>query len=85
MRGIAPLKKNSYNFSVIPSALRSFDYFKPERVSEICKRFGWTEITNANRKDIFIGNIKRMQMDHSYKPVFLMSFLIIWVKRGAHA
>ena len=53
---------------------RSFDYFKPERVSEICKRFGWTEITNTNRKDIFIGNIKRMQMDHSYKPVFLMSF-----------
>ena len=53
---------------------RSFDYFRPERVSEICKKYGWIEITNANRKDIFIGNIKRMQMDHSYKPVFLMSF-----------
>ena len=53
---------------------RSFDYFKPERVSEICNKYGWTEITNANRKDIFIENIKRMQMDHSYKPVFLMSF-----------
>ena len=53
---------------------RSFDYFRPEKVSEICEKFGWTKITNSNRKDIFIGNIKRMQMDHSYTPVFLMSF-----------
>ncbi len=60
---------------VIPiSEKKSFIYFEPTRVKEICSKFGWTEITNANRKDIFINNISRMQMDHSYKPVFLLSF-----------
>lgn len=60
---------------VIPiSEKKSFLYFEPDQVKTICRKFGWTEITNANRKDIFIDNISRMQMDHSYKPVFLLSF-----------
>lgn len=49
-------------------------FFKPERVKQICDEFDWTEITDDNRKDIFIENISRMQMDHSYKPVFLLAF-----------
>lgn len=60
---------------IVPvSENKSFSYFNPNQVSEICTRFGWTEITNKNRKDIFIDNIRRMHMDHSYKPVFLLAF-----------
>lgn len=60
---------------VIPiSEKKSFQYFEPSQVGKICQKFGWTEITSANRKNIFIQNIKRMQMDHSYKPVFLLAF-----------
>lgn len=60
---------------VVPiSETRSFEYFEPSQVKSICQKFGWTEITNANRKDIFIENIRKMHMDHSYKPVFLLAF-----------
>lgn len=60
---------------IIPvSEKKSFLYFETDQVKKICNKFGWTEITNSNRKSIFIDNIKRMQMDHSYKPVFLLSF-----------
>ena len=60
---------------IVPvSETKSFEYFEPSQVRKICEKFGWTEITNANRKDIFIGNIRKMQMDHSYKPVFLLAF-----------
>lgn len=53
---------------------KAFLYFNKERVAELCSAYGWREITASNRKDIFIENIERMQMDHSYKPVFLLSF-----------
>ena len=53
---------------------KSFLYFNKTRVKEICKKYGWREITASNRKKNFIENIEKMQMDHSYKPVFLLSF-----------
>lgn len=60
---------------IIPvSEKKSFLYFEADQVKKICNKFGWTEITNSNRKRLFIDNIKRMQMDHSYKPVFLLAF-----------
>lgn len=60
---------------VVPiSETKSFEYFEPSQVQRICQKFGWTEITNANRKNIFIDNIRKMRMDHSYKPVFLLAF-----------
>lgn len=69
---------------VVPiSERKSFQYFDPVQVKSICKKFGWTEITNANRKNIFIDNIKRMQMDHSYKPVFLNAFFEHMDSNGA--
>lgn len=61
---------------------RSFSYFKKERVTELCQAYGWREITASNRKDIFIKNIERMQMDHSYKPVFLLSFFSFMDENG---
>ena len=53
---------------------RSFKYFLPESVTRYSKEFGWTLITPANMKDMFIDMITAMTMSYSYKPVFLLSF-----------
>ena len=54
---------------------RSFKYFKPEQIPELCKRFGWTPITASNIKDMFMDMAKQMNMSYSYKPVFILAFL----------
>ena len=54
---------------------RTLHYFNRERVKEYCQKFGWTEITAANRKQLFLDFCKEMQMSYSYKPVFIISFL----------
>ena len=57
-------------------------YFHKKRVKEYCQKFGWTEITSANRKQLFLDFCKEMQMSYSYKPVFIMSFLSCMNERG---
>ena len=54
---------------------RTLHYFNRERVKEYCQKFGWTEITVSNRKQLFLDFCNEMQMSYSYKPVFLISFL----------
>lgn len=60
---------------IVPiSEHRTFNYFKPERVKDFCKEFGWTEITSSNRMQMFVETCKKMVMSYSYKPVFLLAF-----------
>jgi hypothetical protein len=54
---------------------RTLHYFNRERVKEFCQKYGWTEITSSNRKQLFLDFCNEMQMSYSYKPVFLLSFL----------
>lgn len=54
---------------------RTLHFFNKERVREYCQKFGWTEITPGNRKQLFLDFCSEMQMSYSYKPVFLISFL----------
>lgn len=54
---------------------RTLHYFNKERVKEFCQKYGWTEITASNRKQLFLDFCSEMQMSYSYKPVFLISFL----------
>ena len=54
---------------------RTLHYFNKERVKEYCQKFGWTEITASNRKQLFLDFCSEMQMSYSYKPVFLISFI----------
>lgn len=61
---------------VVPiRANRSFKYFKEEKVRDCARQFGWTLITDSNRKDIFLDMIERMDMNYSYKPVFILAML----------
>ena len=57
------------------SGNKSFRFFKEETVERYAREFGWTLITNENRKEIFMDMAKTMTMSYSYKPVFLMAFL----------
>ena len=57
------------------SGTRKFRFFRKERVNEFSDRFGWTIITDDNRYELFIQMVKKMLMDHSYKPVFLKGVL----------
>ena len=52
-----------------------FRYFKPERIKEFCKEFGWKEIKPSNMKNMFMDMVKTMTMSYSYKPVFLEAFV----------
>ncbi len=57
-------------------------YFERKRVKEYCEKFGWTEITPYNRKQLFLEFCSEMQMSYSYKPVFLISFLSCMNEKG---
>ena len=57
------------------SATRSFKYFEPSRIDQICKEFHWTRITKQNIKQLFMDMAKQMTMSYSYKPVFILAFL----------
>lgn len=68
---------------VVPiSKSRTFKYFREEKVQYYAKQFGWTLITDNNRKDIFLEMIERMDMNYSYKPVFIMAMLKNCDKNG---
>ena len=68
---------------VVPiSEHKTLYYFNRARVKEYCQRFGWTEITSANKKQLFLNFCNEMQMSYSYKPVFIMSFLSCMNEKG---
>lgn len=54
---------------------RTFKYFEPHRIPQLCKEFGWKQITSANIKQMFMDMAKKMNMSYSYKPVFIKAFL----------
>ncbi len=54
---------------------RLFHYFHDETVRQYAAAFGWTLITPANIKALFMDMIKTMDMSYSYKPVFLLALL----------
>ncbi len=57
---------------VVPvSEHRSNKFFKLERINEYATQFGWSIITDTNKKDVFVDFISRMDMTYSYKPVFV--------------
>ena len=59
---------------VIMTEKKRLLYFKQESLIDAAKRFNWTIIDNSNRKNIFMEVINIMDMNHSYKPVFIKSF-----------
>ena len=61
---------------------KTLHFFNKERVKEYCQKFGWTEITASNRKQLFLDFCDEMQMSYSYKPVFLIAFLSCMNERG---
>ena len=54
---------------------RSFRFFEKRTVEKYAKQYGWTLITKANVKDIFLQMVDTMTMSYSYKPVFMLAFL----------
>lgn len=61
---------------VIPmSENRSFKYFKEETLIEYAEKFGWTLISDENRKDIFMDMVRQMDMSYSYKPVLIKAIM----------
>lgn len=64
------------------SGNKQFKYYRKERVEEFADRFGWTVITDKNRYDLFIDMVRKMIMDHSYKPVLLKAILKHADERG---
>lgn len=57
------------------SGNKQFKYYRKERVEEFAERFGWIVITEENRYELFIDMIRKMIMDHSYKPILLKAIL----------
>lgn len=57
---------------IVPmSEHRTFKYFKEETLQVYAKQYGWTVITEDNRKDLFMKMVRQMDMSYSYKPVLL--------------
>ena len=68
---------------IVPmSESRSFKYFKQETLEKYAEQFGWTIITDENRKDLFINMVKRMDMSYSYKPVLIKAILLYADDKG---
>lgn len=63
--------------TVIPDSIvpigkqRNAKLFKKENVKKYADQFGWTIISDENRKEIFINMIDQMDMSYSYKPVLI--------------
>ena len=57
------------------SESRVLNYYKKDRVQEYADKFGWTIIEDSNKAKMFMGMIREMRMDHSYKPVLLKAIL----------
>ena len=62
---------------IVPmSEHRTFKYFKEETLNKYAQQYGWILIDDGNRKDIFMGMIRQMDMSYSYKPVLVKAILV---------
>lgn len=61
---------------IVPmSDKRTFKYFKEETLKNYAEQFGWTIISDSNRKNLFMEMVHQMDMSYSYKPVLLKAVL----------
>ncbi|MEG0597555.1 MAG: DEAD/DEAH box helicase, partial [Oscillospiraceae bacterium] len=68
---------------VVPmSEHRTFKYFKEETLENYAHQYGWTIITDENRKDLFMDMVRQMDMSYSYKPVLLKAILLYADEKG---
>lgn len=68
---------------IVPmSEHRTFKYFKEETLEKYSQQFGWTLISDDNRKDLFMDMVRQMDMSYSYKPVLIKAVLQYADKNG---
>lgn len=68
---------------VIPmSEHRILKYFSEDTLKKAANEFGWLLIDDNNRKQIFMDMINDMDMNHSYKPVFVKAVLSCADEKG---
>jgi superfamily II DNA or RNA helicase len=61
---------------IVPmSESRTFKYFKEETLQTYAEQYGWTIITDDNRKEMFMDMVQQMDMSYSYKPVLIKAIL----------
>ena len=61
---------------IVPmSEHKRLNYFKEETLIAVAEEFGWTLISDDNRKDLFMDMVRQMEMSYSYKPVLLKAIL----------
>lgn len=61
---------------IVPmSEHRTFKYFKEESLELYAEQFGWTMISDDNRKELFLEMVEKMTMSYSYKPVLIKAVL----------
>ncbi len=63
------------DLTVPMSEHRTFKYFKEESLEVYAKQFGWTIISDDNRKELFLEMVEKMTMSYSYKPVLIKAVL----------
>ena len=68
---------------VVPmSESRTFKYFKQETLERYAEQFGWTVITDDNRKQLFMDMVRQMDMSYSYKPILMKAVLLYADEKG---
>lgn len=54
---------------------KQLKYFHEETLIAAAEKFGWTLISDENRKELFMDMVRQMDMSYSYKPVLLKAIL----------
>lgn len=57
------------------SDCRTVKYFLKSKLPQYAEEFGWSIISEENRKLFFMDMVRKMDMSYSYKPVFLKGLL----------
>ena len=61
---------------IVPlSEHKQLKYFHEETLIAAAEKFGWTLISDENRKELFMDMVRQMDMSYSYKPVLLKAIL----------
>lgn len=59
----------------VPIGQKFINFFKKETIEKYAKQYNWKIIDQNNIKEIFLENVKKMDMTYSYKPVILKAML----------
>lgn len=70
------------DLNVPMSEHRTFKYFRKETLEKYAQQYGWTIITDENRKDLFMDMIRQMDMNYSYKPILIKAILLYADDKG---